>query len=214
MGIWDSAVDFFSGGGRSDINDAYEKAQSYLRPYKNGGAQDYQDYRNYSNQFSQNLQPWQNAGGWQYNQINQSPQAYYDSIMKGYSESPQAKQEQEQAMRAATAGGSASGMIGSGAFQKALQGNAADITARDQQRYFGNVAGANQMQMGYLGDLRGQQDKGEAMRRYLTSLGYNASTGMGNNAINQGMANASLDRQTIEDILSMIGFGGGGGLAH
>lgn len=201
MGLFD----IFSGGGQGDMNRGYKQAEQYLNPYVQGGAQDYQNYRGYVGQQGQNLAPFQGAGNWQYGQINQSPTDYYNQIMQGYSESPQAKYEQEQSMRAAGAGGSASGMLGSGAFQKALQQNAADISSRDQQRYFGNVMGANQMQMGYLGDLRGRQDQYNAMQQYLANLGYGAATGAGQNAINRGLANAQMDRQNVQDWMSMAG---------
>lgn len=208
MGIWDAASDFFSGGGKSDINDAYKKAQGFLQPYQEGGAADYANYRNYAKQFGDRLSPWNNAGSYQYNQINQSPVDYYNTIMKGYAESPQAKYEQEQSMRAATAGGSASGMIGSGAWEKGLQQNAADISSRDQQRYYGNVMGANNMQMGYLGDLHNQQGQYNQMQQYLTSLGYGGASAMGENSINQGIANAKMDQSAFDSIAGLVGMGG------
>lgn len=225
MGLWNSVQDVFSGGGRSDIDDAYKRAQGqydeaqgYMRPYQQGGAADYNKYRGYVDQYGAGLNPGANIGGWQRGQINQSPQDYYNSIMKGYDQSPQAKYEQDQSVRASNAGGAASGMLGSGASQKALQQNAADISGRDQQRYFGNVMGANQMQMGYLDDYRNQQNNYNAMQQYLSNLGYGASGTMGQNSmnqgqnyINQGLAQSQIGRQTVGDIASLFGFGGGGG---
>jgi len=211
MGIWDTAKDIFSGGGSGDIDRAYRDANGRMQPYQQGGAQDYNNYRNYVAQQGQNLAPWQNAGSWQYNQINQSPVDYYNQIMGGYSQSPQAKYESDQAMRAATAGGSASGMTGSGAFMKALQQNAGDISARDQQRYYGNVMGANAAQMGYLGDLRGQQGQYNQMQQYLTNLGYGAAGNMSQNDMTHGQQANDIDRQTVGDIASLFGFGGSGG---
>lgn len=208
MGLWDSVSNFLSGGAKDDASQGYDQANQYLDPYRKGGVTDYNNYRNYVGQQGQNLSPWNNAGSWQYNQINQSPTDYYNHIMEGYSESPQAKYEQDQAMRAANAGSSASGMLGSGAYTKAVQQNAADIGARDQQRYFGNVQGANQMQMGYLGDLRGRQDQYNAMQQYLTTLGYGGANQMGQNSINQGLANAKYDQSAFDSIMGMIGAGG------
>lgn len=205
MGIFD----IFSGGARDDMSQGYGEAAGYLNPYMKGGATDYGKYRDYAGNFGNNLAPYANTGSYQYNQINQSPAAYYDHIMQGYSESPQAKYEQEQAMRAANAGGAASGMLGSGAYQKAIQQNAADISGRDQQRYFGNVQGANQMQMGYLGDLRNQQSQFNAMQQYLANLGYGGATAMGANSINRGLANAQLDRQNVQDWMSVAGTAAG-----
>lgn len=207
MGLWDSVSNFLSGGAKDDAAAGYDEANTYLDPYRRGGAADYNRYRGYVQNQGNQLAPWDNVGTWQYKQINQSPMDYYNQIMGGYAESPQAKYEQEQAMRAATAGGSASGMLGSGAFNKAIQQNAADIAARDQQRYFGNVMGANQMQMGYMGDLRNRQNQYNAMQQYLTSLGYTGAAGMGENAINKGLSNAKYDQSAFDDIAGLVGMG-------
>lgn len=208
MGLWDSVSNALSGGARDDAAAGYDEANRYLAPYRTGGQADYNTYRGYVQQQGQNLAPYQGAGSWQYNQINQSPTDYYNQIMQGYSESPQAKYEQEQAMRAANAGGAASGMIGSGAYQKAIQQNAADVSARDQQRYFQNVGNTNQMQMGYLGNLNQRQDQYNAMQQYLTGLGYGGANGMGGNAINKGLSNAKYDQSAMDSIYGMIGAGG------
>lgn len=208
MGLWDDVTDFLSGGGKSDASAGYDQANAYLDPYRTGGQQDYEAYRRYAAGQNQNLQPYSGAGNYQYGQINQSPQDYYSHIMQGYSESPQAKYEQEQALRASGAGAAASGMLGSGAFQKGLQQNAADISARDQQRYFGNVVGTNQMQMGYLDDLRRQQAANDERQRYLSGIGYNASTSSGQNAINQGLSNAKYDQSGFDSLAGLVGMGG------
>lgn len=208
MGLWDSVSNVLSGGAKGDASKGYDEANRYLDPYRKGGLEDYNKYRNYADQFGKNLAPFAGAGNWQYGQINKSPMDYYNQIMQGYNQSPQAKYEQEQAMRAANAGGAASGMLGSGAYQKAIQQNASDISARDQQRYFGNVMGSNQMQMGYLNNLNNRQDQFNAMQQYLTGLGYNGATGMGQNAINKGLSNAKYDQSAFDSIMGLVGAGG------
>jgi hypothetical protein len=209
MGLFDGIVDIFTGGGKSDTDDAYKKAQERLYPYQQGGAEDYQKYRDYVDQMRDKMSKYNDYGDFQHDQINKSPVDYYNQIMQGYMESPQAKYEQEQALRAANAGGSASGMLGSGAYQKALQENAGNISSRDQQRFFGNVMGANEAQMGYLDDARKQQALFNMMQQYLTGLGYGAAEGMSGNDISQGREDARMDRATIDDIASIVGFGGG-----
>lgn len=204
MGLFD----FLSGGAKGEASGGYDEANKYLDPYRKGGAEDYEKYRQYVSQYGKNLSPWDKAGSWQYDQINKSPGDYYNEIMKGYGESPQAKYEQEQSLRASNAGGAASGMLGSGASQKALQQNAADISARDQQRYYGNVAGANQMQMGYLGDLRNQQNNYGSMQQYLANLGYGAATGSGQNSINRGLSNAGYNQSGFDSLAGLGGFFG------
>jgi hypothetical protein len=211
MGLWDTAVDVFSGGGRSDINDAYDKANGYMNPYRQGGMNNYNQMQDYLKNWGGDLGKYGNPGDWMYKQINQSPMDYYNSIMGSYSESPEAKYMQNQAFNASTRGGSASGMLGSGAQLKELQQNANDISQRDRQQYYSNVMGANQAQMGYLNNFQNQQEQYRNMMQYLTSLGYGAASGMGQNEIGRGTAQANLGRQTVGDIASMFGFGGGGG---
>lgn len=201
MGLFD----VFQGGQREDINDAYDEQQRYMRPYTQNAPQDYNDFRNTTSQMGSRLAPFQNAGDYRYSHINQSPTDYYNQIMGGYHESPQAKYEQEAAMRGANFGASASGMQGSGAFEKALQQNAADISANDQQRFYGNVMGANTSQREDLQNFQQQQQAYQQMQQYLASLGYGASMGHGQNSINRGLANAQLDRQNVEDWTSLAG---------
>lgn len=212
MGLWNSVEDIFSGGGRSDIDDAYNTANQYMAPYTKAGAEDYNAFRTNVNQTGDRLAPFQNAGDWQYNHINQSPVDFYNSIMSGYTESPDAKYLQEQALKASNAGASASGMVGSGSFMKALQENAASIAQRDRQQFFNNVLDTNRTQMGYLENEQNQQSEYNRMQQYLTQLGYGAATGSGTNAINQGVAQSGIGRETVGDIASMVGFGGGKGL--
>lgn len=207
MGLWDSISNGLSGGGKGDAAAGYDNANQYLDPYRKGGATDYNNYRDYTQRTGQNLQPFEGAGSYQYGQINQSPTDYYNHIMQGYDESPQAKYEQEQAMRAANNGGAASGMLGSGAYTKAVQQNAADISGRDQQRYFGNVQGANNMQMGYLQNLNQRQDQYSQMQQYLANLGYNGATQSGQNSVNQGLSNAKYDQSAFDSIAGVIGGG-------
>ena len=107
MGLWDGISNVLSGGGRDDVNDGYDEANKYMDPYRRGGAEDYNHMRDYSNQWEQRLGKHGDAGNWMYDHMNQSPNEYYDTIMKGYSESPDAKYRQEQALRASNAAGSA-----------------------------------------------------------------------------------------------------------
>jgi len=208
MGLWDTATNVLSGGAKDDASQGYDQANQYLDPYRRGGREDYDAYRKNAQQTGQNLQPYQDGGSYQHGNINQGPVDYYNQIMGGYQESPQAKYEREQAIRGSNAAGAASGMLGSGAQQKALQQNAADVSSRDQQRYFGNVQGANQMQMGYLNNLNNRQDHFNSMQQYLSNMGYNAATGSGANSINQGLSNAKYDQQGFDSLAGMVGAGG------
>lgn len=208
MAIWDEISNIFSGGGRGDINSGYNDANNYLNPYRQGGMQDYNNLRSMNANWGNQLGQYGNAGDWMYKQINQSPTDYYNSIMSGYSESPEAKYEQQQALRASDAGASASGMTGSGAFMKGIQQNAADISNRDRDRYYGNVMNANNAQMGYLQNLQNQQAQQRQMQQYLTQLGYGAGSEMGQNNINRGGALSKIDQSAFDQIAGLIGAGG------
>lgn len=204
MGLFSGISNFLSGGARDEAAAGYDEANRMIQPYRKGGLADYQAYRDYVNQNQQTLAPYQGAGANQWAILNQSAPDYYNQIMQGYAESPQARYEREQALRASNAGGAASGMLGSGAQLKALQENAADVSARDQQRYFGNVLGANQAQMGALANLQGRQDQQSAMMQYLTSLGYGGAQMGGQNAINRGLSNASYDAQVVPTLGGLV----------
>lgn len=205
MGLFDA----FSGGAGGDIEGGYDQANQYLQPYQQGGQQAYNKYNNYVDQFGNNLAPYANAGNYQYSQINQSPMDYYSNIMNSYSESPEAQYALKNAEKAATYAGSASGMTGSGAFYKGIQQNANDIMMNDRNNYYNNVMGANTAQMGALQNLQGQQAQYNQMQQYLTNLGYGAATGMGQNAINNGLAQAQQDENGMADLMQIGGTAAG-----
>ena len=210
MGIWDDVNNLFSGGGSGAVQSGYNQANQYMSPYQQGGVNNYNQMQNYSNQWGNNLAPYQNAGQQQWNQANQSPTDYYNSIMGSYKQSPQAQYATQQMQNASNNAASASGMLGSGAQQKEVQQNANAISAGDQQQYFNNVMGTNQMQMGDLENLQGQQAQQRNMMQYLTGLGYGAAGQMGQNSINSGLAQSYFDQNSMNNIWNLIGAGSQG----
>jgi hypothetical protein len=205
MGLWDSASNFFSGGARNDMDKGYKEADQYFAPYQQGGVADYNHMRDYASRWGNNLDSYGNPGDYAYKRINQSPNQYYDEIMHGYSESPEAKYEQEQALKASNAAGSASGMVGSGAFTKAIQQNAADISNRDRDRYYGNVMRSRDAQMESLQNFQNQQMMHRQMMQYLTGLGYGAGTNMAQNRINRAQSDANYDQGAFNDMAGIAG---------
>jgi len=173
-----------------DIAKGYKDAQNYMDPYYQGGKQAYGQYTGDLNNIRGQLNQYGNPADWMYSQINQNPADFYQTLMKGYNETPQAQYEQEQMMRAANQGASASGMAGSGQFFKDLQQNAADITSRDQDRYLNNIMGVNNQQMGYLNDYRGLQNQYMNGMNGLSQMGQQAAGQQGQYAIGQGYGNA------------------------
>lgn len=199
----------WGGGAGDDIQQGYDQANQNLQPYQQGGQQAYNKYNNYVDQFGQNLSKYGNAGDYQYSQINQSPTDYYNNIMNSYTESPEAQYALKNAEKAATYAGSASGMTGSGAFYKGIQNNANDIMMNDRNNYYNNVMGANTAQMGALQNLQGQQSQYNQMQQYLTSLGYGANTAMGQNSINNGLAQGQQDMNNVNNWMDVAGMGAG-----
>lgn len=207
MSLWDTASDWLSGGARSDVNNAYDDSQRYLKPYRKGGEEDYETFRRGVSDRSNYLDRFNNTGESIFNHINQSPNAYYDEIMGGYSESPEAKYLTDKANKASAFGASASGLLGSGAFQKGLQENASHIAENDRQRYFNNVNGLGDKQFQYLQNIQQQQERNRAMQQYLASIGYGAASGAGANEINRGNALSKIDQQSMEDVGGLLGSG-------
>lgn len=202
-------MDFFTGGGKDDAQKGYDQAQNYLNPYIGGGAQDYNNARNRNNNMAGQLDQYGNPADYAWKQANQSPTDYYNNIMKGYTESPEAKYNQEMAMRASTQGGSASGMLGSGAFQREITNNANDISQRDRQQYFNNSMTSNNAQNQAIENFQRQQEAQRQQQQWLTQMGYGAATGAAGNSMNNGQFQAGLDQQGFDNLFGLGGITGG-----
>lgn len=205
MGLFDKISDVLSGGGRSDVDKGYDRSRELLDPYIHGGREDYDRLRRETGERGDYYNRFGNAGDYMYNHINQSPNSYYDEIMGGYSESPEAKYLTDQANRAATFGASASGMMGSGAFQRSLQENAARIASNDRQRYFNNVMGVGDTQFRNLENLQNQEARNQQMRQWLASMGYGASGSAAGNEINRGKDLSAIDQAGMSDLVRGVG---------
>lgn len=97
----------------------------------------------------------------------QDPTKYMESIMGKYQQSPFAKQQTEEAMRAAQNQASASGLLGSTPLIQESQKMAADISSKDMQQYLQNAMG---IQGGYLSGLQGLMGQGLQGQGGLASL--------------------------------------------
>lgn len=208
---YDQAMDY--------INTGYSDAKNYMNPYYQGGLADYNSYRDYVGNMGKTLAPYQNAGQQQWDQINQSPQDYYNSIMSGYTTSPQAQNQMNSMYNATNQGASASGMYGSSAYNNDLQQNANNITAGDQQQYFGNVQNTNNMQMQDLQNLQQQQAAYRNSLGGLADMGFNSAGAMGHYSTAQASQLAQLQAQKTmaqamqhQQLLNNI-FSGAGGVA-
>lgn len=170
------------GGGKSGSG----KGGSVANQYSGGGvnaANDMQNaFGNMEGQVSGAMNPWTSGGSNWLNQYAQGlqgmsdPQSFINKMMQGYQESPQAKYQVQQGIKTANAADTASGMLGSGAEQTALQQQGQGIVANDQQNYLNNAMGVYNQYLGGMGGLQ-QQSMGanEWTQNLLSQLGTQAA---------------------------------------
>lgn len=184
-----SGLGGFLGGAFGDSGKPYDAAMNQ-----------YQDWANKA-QKAQNpfLQAGQGAIGNFQNWLStmQNPSGFINNLMGQYQQSPWAKYQQQQAMRAGTNAASASGLTGSTPFAQQLQQTSANISNEDMQNWLQNVLGINTQ---YGAGNQSLIDTGANAANSLTSL-YND---MGKN-----MAESAYGRQAGEnqDFWNMIGGG-------
>lgn len=130
-------------------------------------------YQNFINQAKGVQNPFYNAGtnaipGYQ-NWVNSmsNPSGFINNLMGQYQQSPWAKYQQQQAMRAGTNAASAGGTIGSTPFAQQMQQNATNISSQDMNQWLQNVLGINTQYGAGMGNLMGM---GANSANALTSL--------------------------------------------
>jgi hypothetical protein len=140
------------------------------------------EYQNWINRAQGAQQPYANAGAnaipayqeWLSSQKN--PTEFINKLMGGYSESPFAHNQQQQALRAGQNIGSATGLTGSTALAQQLQQNAGQISSADQNQWLQNVLGINTQYGQGQGNLIGV---GQNATNALTNLYGNAGQHLG-----------------------------------
>lgn len=172
MGFFD---DLFGGGQQS----AYRDEQDSLRQAM--AAQREQEAR-----AEQSISPYEQAGRQALGQEQQflggmaDPQAYINKILGGYKQSPGAQFETQQGIQAANRGAAASGMLGSGAEQKALTEFGQQVSSRDMQNYLNNILGVGREYLGGEQGLGAQGFRGaEDIGGYRMGLGRQLGQGYG-----------------------------------
>ncbi len=209
-------MDWMTGGAGGDLSSGNNQANGYMQPFYNGGQNAFNQWQQNTTNMGNDLSQYHNMGQQQWQASQQTPQQYYQNIMSGYQQSPQAAYAQQQAQRAGNAAGAASGMIGSGAFVNGMQRNANQISQGDQQQYYNNVMGSNQAQMQDLQNYQGQQSQYNNMLGQQANIGYGAAGQMGNWAMQNGMQQAYQDNQGMDNMFGLAGAsqaaGGIGGL--
>jgi hypothetical protein len=150
--------------------DAYQnessKVPQYLNPFFKAGTDSIPDYQNYLKGMS-------------------DPSQFINHLMSGYQESPYAKYQQNQSMRAARNMGSASGLGGSTPLTQFAEQQAQGIASGDQQNYLNNVMGANQQ---YGQGLSGMMNMGYGAGSQLADWQKSQADQMANFAYNKAQA--------------------------
>lgn len=192
-----SGLSGFLGGVFGDSGAPYADAMKQFQHYGNLA-------QNTQNPF---LQAGQGAiGNYQHwLQGMQDPSHFINNLMGQYQESPYAKYQQQQAMRAGTnaasMGGLPNGMggagIGSTPFQLQAQQNASNISSQDMNQWLQNVLGIN-TQYG-------------AGNQYLMGQGANAANALTNmyGQLGQNMGEAAYGQRAgqNQDFMNMLGGG-------
>lgn len=130
-----------------NIQEGFERSIGYMQPYYDVGTKSLTD-------LSSTLSSWLG-----------SPIDTYNQIMSQWSGSPGYQQQTQAAIDASNAAAAASGMLGSGAQQTALQQQAQQLASADQERFFKDISSLGK------GYLTGQE--------YLTNLGFQSGSKMG-----------------------------------
>jgi hypothetical protein len=165
------------------------------------------EYEKYMGKAREAQNPFYNAGTGAIPQFQdwlskmKDPSAFINNLMGGYQESPFAKFQQEQGMRAANNFGSANGLSGSTPLQMQAQQNAQSISSGDMNSWLQNVLGVNTQ---YGGGLNNLVQGGQNSANQLSSLYGNYGQLMG-----EGAAGSRGGRN--QDFWNTIG--GGLGLA-
>jgi hypothetical protein len=197
MGIFDTLF----GGGQSrayrDMVNAYNQAMAanqgafnrstgYMQPFLNAGQSGLTNYQNALSAMA-------------------NPQQYYQQLMSGYSISPQAQFQQQQAMTAANQAAAASGMLGSGQEQKAMADYTQQLVNRDQQQWLENMLGINNKYLSGEADL-GQL--GFAAGRQMGDWSMQSGEDLSKLLEGRGQAQAGMDLSNSSILQNILGMGG------
>jgi len=137
-------------------------------------------YQKYGQQATDAQQPYAQAGQGaigdyqKWLQSQQDPSGFMNNLMGQYQESPFAKYQQQQGMRAGQNMGSASGLSGSSAMQQQMQQNSQNISSQDMQNWLGNALGINtQYGQGQQSLMQGGQNAANQMSNIYSNMGQN-----------------------------------------
>ncbi len=137
----------------------FEQANGTQNPFYNAGQQGMGNFQNWLSGM-------------------QDPSKFINGLMGQYQESPFAKFQQQQGVRAGQNAASASGLTGSTPFAQQLQQNAQNISSQDQNQWLQNVLGVNnQYGQGQQSLMQGGQHAGDFMSQLAMMMGNNMGAG-------------------------------------
>lgn len=134
------------------------------------------------------------------------PDEFINNLMGQYQESPFAKYQQSQGMRAAKNIGSSSGLTGSTPLMNMAQQNAQNISSGDMNSWLQNALGVNKEALGGYGNMMGM---GQHSADQMSSIFENMGKNMGESAYGSQDYNNRNRDQMIQGIMRML-MGGGG----
>lgn len=161
-------------------------------------------YRPYFEQSKEFQQPFFDAGksaipGFQdWLRPQKNPSEFINNLMSNYNESPWAKFQQQQSVRASNNMGSASGLTGSTPLTQFSQQNARDISSQDMTNWLQNVLGIN---TNYGSGLEHLMERGQTAGNNLSNMYDRAGSNFGNLAYNEEQGKIN-DRNSIFSSLS------------
>jgi hypothetical protein len=130
----------------------------------------------------------------------QNPTDFINNLMGQYQQSPASIYRQQQALRAATNAGSASGLTGSTPLTQQIQQNAADISSEDMDKWLSNVLGINTQ---YGTGQQNLMNQGANSANALTNLLGSYGKSMGEAAYGQKAAQNNSTGDLIGNIASI-----------
>lgn len=220
MSIFQNSSDDSTQAGINAEQQAYGQAQQYMMPYTQDAGQDFNNARSW---LYQSLGNRTNAYNQQFlSYLGMSPSALLGQAMSSYSMSPMAQQQMAVTNSGVNNAAAAAGMSGSGVEMGAEGEMDNAIGNQDIDHYLNQLMGA----LGLQGHITGAYDKEtqNMMDMFQDMLGTEnkASTGMANNAMQEGQVisnsenhQASNDlrssednRRTLDNMMSNILRGG------
>lgn len=144
----------------------YDQAQKQYQHFTQNAENNQNPFINMGHNAIPQYQDWLNG--------QKDPTKFINGIMGNYQESPYAKYQQQQGMRAAQNAGSASGMTGSTPLMQAAQQNAQNISSGDMNNWLQNVLHINtQYGQGLNNEIGHGQDSANNMNNFYGQMGQN-----------------------------------------